>query len=987
VRPPGYEPDSPRDPTGRSGGKLVLASTPMCTSLLSRSALVAAFLLAPLPLAAEGRPLRPDDVFALKDVSDPRLSPDGRQVAYALATLDAKEDESDTDLYLASMDGGEPLRLTSGKKEESHPRFSPNGEWIAFLSDREGKKKQVYLLSRKGGEALKLTAYEADVSELAWSPDSKRLALVVSDVDPDAEEESDGKKDDEEKKTPKPIVLRRLQFKRDGEGYLREVRKHVHVFDVEKKTSVQVTSGPFDDSEPAWSPDGQSIAFVSNRTLPDPDRSQDADVYVVAAGEGQVPRHLETGPGTDASPVFSPDGKWIAYVAGCDPRDLYYGASHVALVPADGGASRPLTASLDRNVFSPRFAPDGQSVLFLLEEGGNQHLARVTVAGGAVERVVAGEREVQAFDIGPKGEIVVLETSPWQPAEISAVSGGNLTRLTTVNDAFLKGIRLGRVERFQAKSADGTLVDAFLTLPPDYEAGRKLPAILRIHGGPAWLFTTGFQLEWQVLAARGYVVVASNPRGSTSYGTAFSRAIWAEWGNKDFEDVMATVDHVVEMGVADPDRLGVGGWSYGGILTDYVISKTTRFKAAVSGAGSANALATYGTDQYQYEYEVELGLPWKTRDVWLGLSSPFFDIEKVRTPTLFLCGALDMNVPLLNSEQMYQALRRVGRVETELVVYPTEWHSIDTPSVQKDQLERYLAWYDRFLRPSDVTGDRKPEATSLLGRPLFAPEVPEETRAKLEEDLAKATADFAKSPDSADAAISLGRRHSALGQYREAIDVYTRALTKHPKDARLYRHRGHRYITVRELDKAVADLTRAADLVAGRPDEPEPGPDPKRPPSSTLQFSVFYHLGLAHYLKGDFAAAEKAYRRCLERARGSDDRLVSVTDWLYMTLRRQGRSEEAARLLEPIHAGLNVTENRSYLNRLLLYKGVHAPEDLLRAGGDPLTRETYGYAVGNWYLYNGRKDEARAALERVVAGPQWPAFGHVAAEADLARMK
>jgi len=320
-------------------------------------------------------------------------------------------------------------------------------------------------------------------------------------------------------------------------------------------------------------------------------------------------------------------------------------------------------------------------------------------------------------------------------------------------------------------------------------------------------------------------------------------------------------------------------------------------------------------------------------------------------------------------------------------VYPSEWHSIDTPSVQKDRLERYLAWYDRFLRPGTVAEDRKPEATSLLGLPLFAPEVPEETRKKLEEDLAKATADFAKSPDSADAAVRLGRRHAALGRYREAIDVYTRALAKHPRDARLYRHRGHRYVTVRELDKAVADLTRAADLVAGRSDEPEPDSDPSRPPSSTLQFSVFYHLGLAHYLKGDFAAAEKAYRRCLEKARGSDDRLVSVTDWLYMTLRRQGRAEEAARLLEPIHAGLNVTEDRSYLNRLLMYKGVHTPEDLLRAGGDPLTRETYGYAVGNWHLCRGRKDEARAALERVVAGPQWPAFGHVAAEADLARMK
>jgi dipeptidyl aminopeptidase/acylaminoacyl peptidase len=669
----------------------------MHTTGLSRAAL-AALLLSPLPLAAEGRALRPDDVFSLRDVADPRLSPDGRQVAYTITTLDAKEDDSDADVYLVSRDGGEPLRLTAGKKSETCPRFSPDGVWIAFLSDREGKKKQVYLLNRRGGEAVKLTSYEADVSDLAWSPDSKRLALVVSDVDPDDEDEDEAKKPDEKKKTPKPIVLRRLQFQRDGEGYLRDFRKHVHVFDLEKKASTQVTSGPFDDSDPAWSPDGQSIAFVSNRTLPDPDRSQNTDVFVVAPREGQAPRAVATGPGADGSPVWSPDGKWIAYVAGCDPKDLWYGTTHVALVPAAGGPPQALTAALDRNVASPRFTPDGRAVLFLLEDRGNRHLARVPVEGGAVERVVEGERDIEAFDVSPAGEVVVLESSVQQPPEISAVAGKGLVRLTRANDAFLKTIALGRVERFQATSPDGTVVDGFLTLPPGHAPGRKLPAILRIHGGPADQFSTSFELEWQVLAAGGYAVIAANPRGSTGRGTAYSRAIWADWGNKDYQDVMAAVDHVVATGTADPERLGVGGWSYGGILTDVVITKTARFKAAVAGASMANHLAGYGTDHYQYEWETELGLPWKARDLWVRLS-PFFEVEKIETPTLFLCGASDVNVPLLATEQMYEAVRRVGRVETELVVYPDQWHSIETPSYRKDRLERYLAWYDRFLRP------------------------------------------------------------------------------------------------------------------------------------------------------------------------------------------------------------------------------------------------------------------------------------------------
>ena len=659
---------------------------------------VASLLSSPLALAAEGRVLTPSDVFSLKDVADPRLSPDGRQVAYTLTALDAKEDDSDTDVYLVSKEGGEPLRMTSSRKSETSPRFSPNGEWIAFLSDREGKKKQVYLLNRKGGEAVKLTRFAADVSDLDWSPDSKTLALVVSDVDPDDEEDEDGeaKEGKEKKKTPKPIVLRRLQFQRDGEGYLREVRKHVHVFDVEKKASIQVTSGPFDDSDPTWSPDGQAIAFVSNRTLPDPDRSQNTDVFVVAPREGQAPRAITTGPGSDGSPAWSPDGKWIAYVAGCAPEDLWYGTTHVALAPVAGGAVRPLTEALDRNVVSPRFTPDGRAVLFLLEDRGNRHLARVSVEGGAVERLVAGERDVQAFDVGPAGEVVVLETSLLQPPEISAVAGSGLVRLTRANDAFLKTVALGRVERFQATSPDGTVVDGFLTLPPGHAPGRRLPAVLRIHGGPADQFSTAFDLEWQVLAAGGYAVIASNPRGSTGRGTAYSRAIWADWGNKDYQDVMAAVDHVIATGTADPDRLGVGGWSYGGILTDVVITKTARFKAAVAGASMANHLAGYGTDHYQYEWERELGLPWKARDLWVRLS-PFFDVEKVRTPTLFLCGASDVNVPLLATQQMYQAVRRLG-IDTELVVYPDQWHAIETPSYQKDRYERYLAWYDRFLR-------------------------------------------------------------------------------------------------------------------------------------------------------------------------------------------------------------------------------------------------------------------------------------------------
>jgi dipeptidyl aminopeptidase/acylaminoacyl peptidase len=673
-------------------------------------AILALAALQTVPLAADApRSLKVDDIFALKSVSDPRISPDGLWVAYTVRWLDPKEDSADADIYMLPFGGGTPLRLTSSPKAETRPRFSPDGRWLAFLSGRDGKHSQVWLLDRRGGEAVKLTDYKADVSDLAWSPDGKRLALAVGDIDPDEhdDDKAEGPGTGGADKTPKPIVIRRLQFKRDGEGYLRELRQHLYVYDVEAKSSVQITSGAYEDSEPAWSPDGRRLAFTSNRTQ-EPDANDNSDVFVVEAKAGQKPRAVTTSPGTDRSPEWSPDGKSIVYLAGGDPKDIWYATNSVAVIPVAGGAPRLLTQSLDRNVESPRFSPDGRHVYFVLEEGGNDHLARVPAAGGPVERTVDGERSIQTFDIGPKGTMVVLESTPQRPGEISIVEGGALRPLSHVNDDLLKGIRLGAVQRIQATSADGTKIDAFLTLPPDASSGKgaqRLPTILRIHGGPTSQYNTGFNTEWQMLAAQGYAVVAANPRGSTGYGRDFSRAIWADWGHKDFEDVMAAVDRAVAMGVADPDRLGVGGWSYGGILTDYVITKTTRFKAAISGASESNHVANYGTDHYQKEWEAELGLPWKNTDLWIKMS-PFYQVEKVRTPTLILCGSNDVNVPTLNSEQLYQALRRLG-VETELIIYPNQSHGISKPTYQKDRYERYIAWYDQHLKPAKTPAAAK----------------------------------------------------------------------------------------------------------------------------------------------------------------------------------------------------------------------------------------------------------------------------------------
>jgi dipeptidyl aminopeptidase/acylaminoacyl peptidase len=659
-------------------------------------ALVLFALLPPVALAQQPRPLTPDDIFAFKTVSDPQVSPDGAWIAYTVSQMDQKKDASDTDIYMVPVSGGDPIRLTASDKAETTPRWSPDNRFLAFLSGRDGGKSQVWLLDRRGGEAVVLTDLKGGVSSYEWSPDSTRLAIVSPDPDPDAEEREKNKD-----AAPRPIVIKRLQFKRDGSGFLNDLRSHVYVFDVAKKTSAQLSRGPYDDGSAVWSPDGKSIAFVSNRSE-EPDANFNTDIFIVAADGTGEPRRVTSSEAAESSPLFTRDGQSIVHTLGGNPKDIWYATNNIAVTPVGGGASRVLTAKLDRNVSGVHLSGDGSSVLFLLEDRGNTHLARVPLSGGAIERVVAGERDIAQFDIGARGEVVVLDSTSEKPNEISiAGANGALTRLTRTNDQFLAGIQLGKTERFQAKSADGTIIDGYLTRPPQAPEGARLPTLLRIHGGPVSQYSTGFNQEWQMLAAAGYAVVAANPRGSSGRGRDFSYAIWADWGNKDFEDVMAAVDHVVSIGVADPNRLGVGGWSYGGILTNYVITKTTRFKGAISGASEVNYAANYGHDHYQRQWEAELGLPWENTAQWLKIS-PFYSVAKVKTPTLILCGQEDWNVPLQNSEQLYQALRRLS-VATELIVYPGQGHAIRRPSYQKDRYQRYIDWYDKYVKGTTPT--------------------------------------------------------------------------------------------------------------------------------------------------------------------------------------------------------------------------------------------------------------------------------------------
>ena len=443
---------------------------------------------------------------------------------------------------------------------------------------------------------------------------------------------------------------------------------------------------------------------MSKRTR-DFDRTNNYDIYVVAATTGATPRQVTTFEGPDMDPgwggrppAWSPDSKYIAYVQGGPEKLIYYAGQKLAVVPTSGGTPRILTPSLDRNVLSPQWAPDGSSIVFLLEDDRVTQLASVPAQGGPVRQLTEGRRFVGDYSIGADGKIAVLSSMPGAPEEVFALEGSQLRPLSRQNDAWLSKIQLAPVEEISFKSRDGTPIDGFLVRPVGYQTGTRVPTVLRIHGGPVYQFSNEFSFEWQLLAAQGFAVVAANPRGSSGRGEKFALGIWADWGNKDSQDVLAAVDYAIAQGVADPKRLGVGGWSYGGILTNQVIARDSRFKAAISGAGQSNALAGYGTDQYVREYEAELGKPWTNSDTYVKVSYPFFHADRIVTPTLFMCGDKDFNVPLLNSEQMYQALRSLGR-EAQLVIYPGEFHQIRKPSYERDRLQRYLDWYGRHLQP------------------------------------------------------------------------------------------------------------------------------------------------------------------------------------------------------------------------------------------------------------------------------------------------
>jgi len=626
-------------------------------------------------------------VYKIKSVSDPQLSPDGKWVAYVLSTPDSVKDKSDTDIWMVSWDGKENVKLTASAEGESKPRWSPDGKYLTFLSARyDTKSSQIWWLDRRGGEAEKLTELKYSISDYVWSPDSKKIVLVIKD-----QESSD---EADKKKSAKPIVMDRYHFKDDGDGYLERKREHLYLFTLETKKLDTLTNGDFDNENPVWSPDSKQLAFVSNRTS-DADRNSNTDIWVMDALPKSTPKKLTTWEGSDTSPAWSPDGKSIAYLKSRTEQFDIYDQPQIAVLSLSGGKPIIISQKLDRDVSLPRWSSDSKNIFCTVEDDRTSHLYSFDLSGN-FKILTEGKRIYNSVKVGNENKIVMLSSDPKTPNEIVAFENNLTRRLTFTNDDLLKSIKLATVEGFTSTSSDGTSVGNLLYIPAGKTRNEKLPLILWIHGGPTSQDDFGFDFISHTLAAKGYAVLNVNYRGSNGRGIEFSKSIFGDWGNKEVIDLLGAVDLLIKEGVVDPDRLGIGGWSYGGILTDYTTAKDSRFKAAASGAGSALQLSMYGSDQYVLQYEKELGVPWKNMDKWMKVSYPFLNVDKIKTPTLYMVGEKDFNVPAIGSEQMYQALKSLG-VPTQLVVYPNQHHGISTPSYQKDRLKRYQDWFDQYL--------------------------------------------------------------------------------------------------------------------------------------------------------------------------------------------------------------------------------------------------------------------------------------------------
>ena len=665
-----------------------------CAAMVDRRCLAPALVALTFlvtPAAAQTRAMQLSDLSSLHNVSDPQLSPDGATVAYVRSQTDYATDHETSDVILAATASGAPKATFSG----SSPRWSPDGRAIAFMGRRDGRSGVFIRDVASGAERFLVAPPQTDhwlgrsPKNWAWSPDGSMIAYVAADGP--APQPADG-----------PRVFSRIMYK-TRTGFSDNRKTHVYVIPSAGGTPKCLTCGGFDEHSIAWSPDSKRIAFVSDRS-PDPDNTYANDIFTVAVATGVLTRITKT-PSAEFSPHFSSDGEWIAFEGWLRPhntKDSPGEDQHLFLVSATGGVPRQLAQRLDRRINESAWHPGGKYLYFSAADHGANVIYRVSPSDDKAERVIGGRFQARSFTFDATGTTMAfVRTDDVHPPElfVAASDGKNARQLTNRNDAFLTGVTRQSAEEFWFDSFDGTRVQGWVMKPVGAEPGTHYPAILNIHGGP---HSTAFGFGWielhQLEAGAGYGVVFINPRGSVGYGQAFSDGSVLNWGGGDYKDLMLGLDAAIKANPwIDTTRLGVTGGSYGGFMTNWVITQTHRFKAAVASASLSNLISFYGTSLYTDLIEAEFNMmPWDNYAL-LWQWSPLAHVEHATTPTLFIHGEADHDVPITQAEEMYTALRKLG-VDATLVRYPGEGHGFRRPAFIVDSDKRMFDWFARYLR-------------------------------------------------------------------------------------------------------------------------------------------------------------------------------------------------------------------------------------------------------------------------------------------------
>jgi len=671
------------------------------------------------------RPITEKDIFGFVWIGDPQIAPDGSRVVFTRVTVNAKKDGYDTALWTTGSRGDEaPRRLTNGPHDSS-PRWSPDGKQIAFLraSEKNGKPQppQLYFLSLGGGEPQAVTSLAKGVSSIVWSPRGDAIALTTETTAED--EKTKDKKSDEYESDVR--VINQAVYRSNSEGYL-ELDRHGHIWTIrpndDKPQPKQITTGEFDEDDVIWSSDGSRIYFTSERVRERYYNEGGAELFSIPAAGGDMVK-LATIDGDIDAPVPSPDGKSIAFRGVMRKPVRSYNQPDLFVVSTTAGATpRNLTAKYDNDVLSgltgdqraPRggrasrivWTADSKGLVITASEKGTVNLVRVDADSGAMTPLTTGNHEVQAFTAVPGKSTVVLVSTPKIIGDLYRVdANGALARLTNVNGPLFDELTLTEPDEIWYPSFDGRKIETWVQKPPNYEAGRKYPMILNIHGGPHAAYGYTFDHEFQWMAAKGYVVLYPNPRGSTTYGQDFGNTIQYAYPGDDSKDLMAGVDELIRRGVVDEKKLGVTGGSGGGVLTNWIITRTDRFAAAVSQRSISNWEDWWYTGDFTLFHPTWFRkAPWQDRADYQA-RSPISFIEKVHTPLMLIEGESDYRTPpSAGGEQMFRALKYLRR-PTVMVRFPGETHELSRsgkPWHRVERLQHIVNWFDKYLMGAKI---------------------------------------------------------------------------------------------------------------------------------------------------------------------------------------------------------------------------------------------------------------------------------------------